>query len=99
NNAQSEAAYIGNVTEIASSKDKNYSYIPKNISVPNHLDYLHLTSNNTIYGTQFKDFTEGNVPLVCDMSSDIFSRVLDFSKFDLGRASCMKIVDIVDFDD
>ncbi len=90
NNAQSEAAYIGNVTEIASSKDKNYSYIPKNISVPNHLDYLHLTSNNTIYGTQFKDFPEGNVPLVCDMSSDIFSRVLDFSKFDLIYACTQK---------
>lgn len=90
NNAQNEAAFLGNVVEIASSKDKNYSYIPKNISVPNDLDYLHITSNNTIYGTQFKEFPKVNIPLVCDMSSDIFSRVLDFSQFDLIYACTQK---------
>lgn len=90
NNAQNEAAYFGAVVEIASSKDKNYSYIPKNIVVPNNLDYLHITTNNTIYGTQFKDFPETDVPLVCDMSSDIFSRNLDFSKFDLIYACAQK---------
>lgn len=90
NNAKNEAAYFGEVVEVASSKDKNYSYIPKNIFVPNDLDYLHITSNNTIYGTQFKEFPETNVPLVCDMSSDIFSRNLDFSKFDLIYACAQK---------
>lgn len=90
NNAKNEAAYFGEVIEIASSKDKNYSYIPKNIVVPNDLDYLHITSNNTIYGTQFKDFPLTDVPLVCDMSSDIFSRSLDFSKFNLIYACAQK---------
>lgn len=90
NNAQSEASFIGDVVEIASSKDKNYSYIPKNIIVPNDLDYLHITSNNTIYGTQFKEIPKVEVPLVCDMSSDIFSQVLDFSKFDLIYACAQK---------
>src|SRR5690554_2153182 len=90
NNAQNEAAFLGEVAEIASSKDKNYSYIPKNISVPSDLDYLHLTSNNTIYGTQFQSFPVTDVPLVCDMSSDIFSRVLDFSQFDLIYAGAQK---------
>lgn len=90
NNAQNEAAFLGEVVEIASSKDKNYSYIPKNISIPSDLDYLHLTSNNTIYGTQFQSFPVTDVPLVCDMSSDIFSRVLDFSQFDLIYAGAQK---------
>jgi len=90
NNAQNEAAFLGEVAEIASSKDKNYSYIPKNISIPSDLDYLHLTSNNTIYGTQFQSFPVTDVPLVCDMSSDIFSRVLDFSQFDLIYAGAQK---------
>ncbi len=90
NNAKNEAAYFGEVVEVASSKDKNYNYIPKNIFIPNDLDYLHITSNNTIYGTQFKDFPKTNVPLVCDMSSDIFSRNLDFSKFDLIYACAQK---------
>lgn len=90
NNAQNEASFLGNVVEIASSKDKNYTYIPKDIIIPNDLDYLHITSNNTIYGTQFKDFPETNVPLACDMSSDIFSRNLDFSKFDLIYACAQK---------
>lgn len=90
NNAQNEAAFFGKVVEVASSKDKNYSYIPKEIIVETDLDYLHITSNNTIYGTQFKEFPKVNIPLACDMSSDIFSRVLDFSKFDLIYACTQK---------
>ena len=58
--------------------------------MPNNLNYLHLTSNNTIYGTQFKEFPKTQIPLVCDMSSDIFSRNLDFSKFDLIYACAQK---------
>ncbi|HLV51872.1 MAG TPA: 3-phosphoserine/phosphohydroxythreonine transaminase [Flavobacterium sp.] len=90
NNAQKEASFLGNVIEIATSKDKNYAYIPKDINVPDDLDYLHLTSNNTIYGTQFKTFPSTEIPLVCDMSSDIFSRILDFSQFDLIYAGAQK---------
>lgn len=89
-NAQREASFLGSIVEVASSKDENYSYIPKNIVVPDDLDYLHLTSNNTIYGTQFRVFPTTNTPLVCDMSSDIFSRVLDFSQFDLIYAGAQK---------
>lgn len=89
-NAQKEGAFFGKVIEVASSKDRNYSYIPKGYKVPEHLDYLHITSNNTIYGTQFRDFPDTNIPLVCDMSSDIFSRVLDFSKFGLIYAGAQK---------
>ncbi len=89
-NALKEAKLIGNAVEIASSKDKNFNYIPKNFDIPEDLDYLHLTSNNTIFGTQIKKFPNTKVPLVCDMSSDIFSRQLDFSKFDLIYAGAQK---------
>lgn len=85
-----EAKLFGDIVEVASSKDKNFNYIPKNFSVPEDLDYLHLTSNNTIFGTQVKEFPTTNVPLVCDMSSDIFSRQLDFTKFDLIYAGAQK---------
>lgn len=85
-----EAKLFGEVQEVASSKDKNYNYIPKGYEVPSDLDYLHLTSNNTIFGTQIKNFPATTVPLVCDMSSDIFSRKLDFSKFDLIYAGAQK---------
>ena len=85
-----EAKLLGNVIEVASSKDKNFNYIPRGYVVPNELDYLHLTSNNTIFGTQIKEFPTTSVPLVCDMSSDIFSRQLDFSKFDLIYAGAQK---------
>lgn len=85
-----EAKLFGEVVEVGSSKDENFNYIPKGYTVPNGLDYLHLTSNNTIYGTQFKKFPKTDAPLVCDMSSDIFSRVLDFSKFDLIYAGAQK---------
>lgn len=89
-NAQNEASFFGQITEIASSKDKNYNYIPKDFQIPSDIDYLHLTSNNTIYGTQFQSFPKTNIPLVCDMSSDIFSRVLDFKQFDLIYAGAQK---------
>lgn len=85
-----EAKTFGEVIEVASSKDKGYSYIPKGYRIPNDVDYFHCTSNNTVAGTQMKVFPETNVPLVCDMSSDIFSRQLDFSKFDLIYAGAQK---------
>mgnify|MGYP000067762625 FL=1 len=85
-----EAAILGRVVEIASSKDENYNYIPKGYSVPEGLDYLHLTTNNTIFGTQFKKFPQTDTVLVADMSSDIFSRPMDYSKFDLIYAGAQK---------
>ena len=85
-----EAKLFGEVVEIASSKDKNYNYIPKGYTIPSGLDYVHLTSNNTIFGTQIKEFPTVDCPLICDMSSDIFSRTLDFSKFDLIYAGAQK---------
>tara|TARA_R110002051_G_scaffold165130_2_gene235937 strand:- start:57207 stop:58271 length:1065 start_codon:yes stop_codon:yes gene_type:complete len=85
-----EAKLFGEVVEVGSSKDENFKYIPKGYSVPDGLDYLHITSNNTIFGTQFKKFPKTDTPLVCDMSSDIFSRSLDFSQFDLIYAGAQK---------
>ncbi len=85
-----EAKLFGETEVIASSKDKNYNYIPKNYTIPNDIDYLHITSNNTIYGTQIKDFPKTDALLVCDMSSDIFSRKLDFTQFDLIYAGAQK---------
>ena len=85
-----EARLFGEVVEIASSKDRNYTCIPKGYDIPTDLDYLHLTTNNTIYGTQFREIPETTVPLVADMSSDIFSRTLDFSRFDLIYAGAQK---------
>ncbi len=88
--AQKEAKVFGETIEVASSKDKNYSYIPKGYSIPEDADYFHCTSNNTVAGTQMKSFPKTNVSLVCDMSSDIFSRQLDFEKFDLIYAGAQK---------
>ncbi len=85
-----EAKLIGNVNVVASSEDKKFSYIPSNYAIPAGLSYLHLTSNNTIYGTQMHSFPNSPVPAVCDMSSDIFSRRTDFSKFDLIYAGAQK---------
>lgn len=85
-----EAKLFGEIVEVASSKNANYNYIPKGYSIPEGLDYFHITSNNTIFGTQVKDFPTVNCPLICDMSSDIFSRELDFSKFDLIYAGAQK---------
>ncbi|ARV05997.1 phosphoserine transaminase [Polaribacter sp. SA4-10] len=85
-----EAKHFGKLVEVASSKDKKYNYIPKGYEIPTDADYFHCTSNNTVAGTQMKEFPETNVSLVCDMSSDIFSRQLDFSKFDLIYAGAQK---------
>ncbi len=85
-----EAKMFGEIIEVGSSKDENFNYIPKGYAVPSGLDYLHLTSNNTIFGTQIKKFPTTGAPLVCDMSSDIFSRQLDFSQFDLIYAGAQK---------
>ena len=85
-----EAKLFGELNEVASSKDKNYNYIPKGYEIPKDADYFHCTSNNTIFGTQMKSFPEFDGVTVCDMSSDIFSRQLDFSKFDLIYAGAQK---------
>ncbi len=90
NKAIKEAKLFGEVIEVRSSKDKNFNYIPKKYMVPADLDYFHLTSNNTIFGTQVKEFPKTKTPMVCDMSSDIFSRKLDFSQFDLIYAGAQK---------
>ncbi len=85
-----EAKIYDDIYEVASSKSANYNYIPKGYDIPSDYDYFHCTSNNTIFGTQMKAFPECSIPLVCDMSSDIFSRTLDFSKFDLIYAGAQK---------
>ncbi len=85
-----EAKAFGETVVVASSKAENYTHIPKNYEVPADADYFHCTSNNTIFGTQMKEFPNVNIPVVCDMSSDIFSRQLDFSKFDLIYAGAQK---------
>lgn len=90
NKAIKEAKLFGDVNVIASSKDKNYSYIPKDFTIPADCDYLHITSNNTIYGTQISEFPNSPIPMICDMSSDIFSRPVDVSKFDLIYAGAQK---------
>ena len=85
-----EAKMIGNVDVVATSKEANYSYIPKEFKVGSEYDYFHCTSNNTIFGTQMKEFPKVDTLLVCDMSSDIFSRELDFSQFDLIYVGAQK---------
>ena len=86
-----EAKKVGvDVSVLASSEDKKFNYIPKDYIIPNDLDYVHFTSNNTIYGTQYKQIPQTDLPLVCDMSSDIFSQVIDVSKFDLIYAGAQK---------
>jgi len=85
-----EARMHQEIFEVASSKEANFNYIPKGYIIPSDLDYFHCTSNNTIFGTQIKEFPKLDIPLVCDMSSDIFSRSLDFSKFDLIYAGAQK---------
>ena len=85
-----EAKIFDDVYEVASSKEANFNYIPKGYDIPEDYDYFHCTSNNTIFGTQMKKFPNSPIPMVCDMSSDIFSRQLDFSKFDLIYAGAQK---------
>jgi len=88
--ALKEAKIFGDAIEIASSKDNNFNYIPKEYSIDSDLDYFHITSNNTIFGTQIKHIPDTDVCLVSDMSSDIFSRKIDFSKFGLIYAGAQK---------
>ncbi|MCP4052740.1 MULTISPECIES: 3-phosphoserine/phosphohydroxythreonine transaminase [unclassified Mesoflavibacter] len=85
-----EAKIFDDIIEVASSKNANYNYIPKGYEIPEDYDYFHCTSNNTIFGTQIKEFPNSPIPMVCDMSSDIFSRTLDFSKFDIIYAGAQK---------
>ena len=86
-----EAKNVGvEMNLLASSEDKGFTYIPKGFEIPTGLDYVHYTSNNTIFGTQFKGILETSAPLVCDMSSDIFSKPVDISKFDLIYAGAQK---------
>ena len=88
--AISEAKIFGKVNVIASSKDQNYNYIPKSFTLPDNTKYLHLTSNNTVEGTQWHQFPETTIPIVADMSSDIFSRQLNFNQFQLIYAGAQK---------
>lgn len=85
-----EAKLLGEVVEVASSADANFNYIPKDFSVPSDADYLHITTNNTIFGTQIKEIPHTDTVLVSDSSSDIFSRQLDFSKFGIIYAGAQK---------
>jgi len=90
NKAQKEAALFGNTEVIASSKEQGYKSIPKNVVVPTDIDYLHITTNNTIYGSEFHSIPKSAAPIVADMSSDIFSRSLDYSQFGLVYAGSQK---------
>lgn len=90
NKAFKEAKGLGHAEIVASSKESNYNHIPKAIEVDPLANYLHITSNNTIYGTQIKEFPKTEVPVICDMSSDIFSRTIDVSQFDLIYAGAQK---------
>ncbi len=88
--ALKEAAGLGNAYALASSADKNYSYIPKDYEIPEDLDYFHITTNNTIYGTEIKHDIDCPVPLIADMSSDILSRRVDVSKYALIYGGAQK---------
>ena len=85
-----EAARLGNINAVASSADKGYTYIPKDVDIPTGGRYLHVTSNNTIFGTQYHSWPQTDSPIVADMSSDIFSRPLDMSKFGLIYCGAQK---------
>ena len=85
-----EAMLFGKVNVVCTSKGSNFNYIPKDFTVPSDAKYFHITSNNTIYGTQWQEIPEVKVPLVADMSSDILSRKLDFNSFDLIYAGAQK---------
>lgn len=88
--AMKEAKLFGEVVEVASSAESNYTYIPKGWTCPNDVDYLHITTNNTIYGTEIRKELDVNVPMIADMSSDIFSRPIDVSKYDCIYAGAQK---------
>lgn len=88
--AMKEAKLLGEVVEVASSAESNYSYIPKEFTIPADADYLHITTNNTIYGTELHTDLESPIPVVADMSSDIFSRVIDVSKYGIIYGGAQK---------
>lgn len=88
--AEKEARLFGEVVEVASSKDRNFTYIPKGFTIPTDADYLHITSNNTIYGTELREDLNSPIPVVADMSSDIFSRPVDVSKYGLIYGGAQK---------
>ncbi|MEZ4786802.1 MAG: 3-phosphoserine/phosphohydroxythreonine transaminase [Flavobacterium haoranii] len=85
-----QAKSFGETVVVASSKDDNYNFIPKGYEIPADIDYFHCTSNNTIFGTQMKEFPKTQAPLVCDMSSDIFSKAIDYSQFSIIYAGAQK---------
>jgi len=85
-----EAKLFGKVEVVCSGKESNYTVIPKDFAVPNDAKYFHITTNNTIYGSQWQKIPKTSIPLVGDMSSDIFSRVIDFNAFDLIYAGAQK---------
>jgi phosphoserine aminotransferase len=90
NKALKEAKLFGEVVEVASSKEANYTYIPKDYTIPTDADYFHITTNNTIFGTEIHTDLDSPVPLVADMSSDIFSRPVDVSKYGLIYGGAQK---------
>ena len=90
NKAIKEARLFGEVDVVASSKDANYTFIPKDYTIPADADYFHITTNNTIYGTELRRELDSPVPMVADMSSDIFSRPIDVSKYDVIYAGAQK---------
>lgn len=90
NKAIKEAKFFGEVIEVASSKESTYSYIPKGYTIPTDVDYFHITTNNTIYGTELHEDIDSPVTLVADMSSDIFSRPIDISKYGLIYGGAQK---------
>lgn len=88
--AEKEARLFGEVVEVASSKDRNFTYIPKGFTIPTDADYLHITTNNTIYGTELRQDLDSPIPVVADMSSDIFSRPVDVSKYGIIYGGAQK---------
>ncbi|MBP6389947.1 MAG: 3-phosphoserine/phosphohydroxythreonine transaminase [Flavobacteriales bacterium] len=88
--AVKESKLIGETLVVASSEDKNFNYIPKGFAIPADADYFHFTSNNTIFGTQYKQFPKSPVPVICDMSSDIFSRPVNVADFALIYGGAQK---------
>lgn len=88
--AMKEAKHFGEVVEVASSADANYTFIPKDYTIPTDADYLHITTNNTIYGTEIREDLDSPVPLIADMSSDIMSRPVDVSKYTAIYAGAQK---------
>ncbi len=88
--AAKEAKLFGEVVVVDSSEDKNFTYIPRGYSIPHDVDYFHITTNNTIYGTEIKEDLDSPVPLIADMSSDIFSRPMDVSKYGLIYGGAQK---------